>query len=264
MTNSNSKNLQKILSIICLTLICFSSMLFAGCSTGAETGLSLQQTFQVSYTKNQEIEVYAGNGKTELSTIVPNLTGGVLIYNYLENGAGEVKSDTIDMVEAYQNFVDKKTGVYKLEIKGFSTSLSSDKKETKTMTLYLYTKNSSETQELQVKYTIYPDTEAVQGAETVTKILTTMNYVCRSILSPLIGVMCAVGTIYAIYLGIKMARANNSDQRDEAKKHVVGCVVAILIGIALIILFNLFASSSLVWFGADEGAGGFFNTFLIK
>ncbi len=48
----------------------------------------------------------------------------------------------------------------------------------------------------------------------------------------------AVGSIYAIFIGIKMARAESAEQREEAKKHLINVIVSIVVVIALILFFN--------------------------
>ena len=49
----------------------------------------------------------------------------------------------------------------------------------------------------------------------------------------------ACGAIYAIYVGVKMARADSSDQREEAKKRLINIIVSIVVTIVLILFFNL-------------------------
>lgn len=49
----------------------------------------------------------------------------------------------------------------------------------------------------------------------------------------------ACGAVYAIYIGVKMARADSSEQREEAKKRLINIIVAIIVTIALILFFNL-------------------------
>lgn len=49
----------------------------------------------------------------------------------------------------------------------------------------------------------------------------------------------ACGAVYAIYVGVKMARAESSDQREEAKKRLINIIVAIVVTIALILFFNI-------------------------
>ncbi len=49
----------------------------------------------------------------------------------------------------------------------------------------------------------------------------------------------AVGAVYAIYIGVKMARADSSEQREESKKRLINIIVSIVVTIALILFFNL-------------------------
>ena len=49
----------------------------------------------------------------------------------------------------------------------------------------------------------------------------------------------ACGAVYAIYVGVKMARADSSEQREEAKKRLINIIVSIVVTIALILFFNI-------------------------
>lgn len=49
----------------------------------------------------------------------------------------------------------------------------------------------------------------------------------------------ACGAVYAIYIGVRMARADSSEQREEAKKRLINIIVSIVVTIALILFFNL-------------------------
>ena len=75
-------------------------------------------------------------------------------------------------------------------------------------------------------------------------------------------IVAAAGAIYAIYVGVKMARAESSDQREEAKKRLINILVAIVVTIALILFFNLLLPLILDATGVfesafgDPGAGG--------
>lgn len=53
-----------------------------------------------------------------------------------------------------------------------------------------------------------------------------------------LGLVGAAGAIYAIYLGIRLARAEEQSKRDDAKKHLITVCIAIGVTIALIIFFN--------------------------
>lgn len=65
----------------------------------------------------------------------------------------------------------------------------------------------------------------------------------------------AAGSIYAVYVGVKMARAESQDQRDENKKRLINIIVSIVVVIVLIIFFNTFLPmilDSLGIFGANS------------
>lgn len=59
-----------------------------------------------------------------------------------------------------------------------------------------------------------------------------------TILVPILAIVGAAGIIWAIVLGIQMARADSSDKRDEVKKRLIGLVVGIAILVVLIIFFT--------------------------
>ena len=54
----------------------------------------------------------------------------------------------------------------------------------------------------------------------------------------ILGLVGAAGAIYAIYVGIQLARADEQGKRDEAKKHLITLFIAIAVTIALIVFFN--------------------------
>ena len=50
----------------------------------------------------------------------------------------------------------------------------------------------------------------------------------------------AAGAIYAIYMGIKMARAESAEMREENKKRLINIIVSIIAVVVLIVVFNVF------------------------
>ena len=74
--------------------------------------------------------------------------------------------------------------------------------------------------------------------------------VLQKIVGPILIVVGAVGIIYAIYLGVMLAKAENAEKREEAKKRIINVVVAIAITAALIFLMYLF-TNNLDWFITD-------------
>lgn len=64
--------------------------------------------------------------------------------------------------------------------------------------------------------------------------------VLDEIIWPILIIVAAVGTIYAIYLGVMMAKAENAEAREEAKKRIINAVIAIAVMVVLILLLKLF------------------------
>lgn len=58
------------------------------------------------------------------------------------------------------------------------------------------------------------------------------------ILYAILAVVGAAGIIYAIVLGVNLARAEDQSKRDEAKKRLITTLIAIAITVALVIFFN--------------------------
>lgn len=52
------------------------------------------------------------------------------------------------------------------------------------------------------------------------------------------GIVGAVGAIYAIWLGIQLARAESDDKRTEAKNHLITVIIAVAVTLALVLFFN--------------------------
>ena len=69
--------------------------------------------------------------------------------------------------------------------------------------------------------------------------LKTIVNVIEGVLWPILIVVATVGTIYAVYLGINMAKAEESGKRDEAKKHIITVITAMAITVVMILAINL-------------------------
>lgn len=59
------------------------------------------------------------------------------------------------------------------------------------------------------------------------------------ILWPILIIVGAAGSIYAIILGINIAKADSTDKREEAKKHLINVLIGLAVVIALILFFKL-------------------------
>lgn len=58
-----------------------------------------------------------------------------------------------------------------------------------------------------------------------------------TVLGPILAIVAAAGVIWAIVLGINMARADSQDKREEAKKRLISLIVGIAIMFLLIVFF---------------------------
>lgn len=62
----------------------------------------------------------------------------------------------------------------------------------------------------------------------------------NTLLWPLLIVVGAAGMIYAVIIGVNMARADSAEKREESKKRLINVIVGLAIMIALILFFKLF------------------------
>ena len=77
------------------------------------------------------------------------------------------------------------------------------------------------------------------GEYAVSSVLGSVFQILSIVLWVVLGITGAVGAIYAIYLGVKLARADEQGKRDEAKKHLITVLIAVAVTIVLVLFFNL-------------------------
>jgi len=63
--------------------------------------------------------------------------------------------------------------------------------------------------------------------------------VLNAILWPAIAIVGSVGTIYCIFLGIKIAKSDEQNSREKAKKDLIGAIIGFLIVFILIVALKL-------------------------
>ena len=64
----------------------------------------------------------------------------------------------------------------------------------------------------------------------------------NTILYPLLILVGTAGTIYAVILGVNLARADSADKQQEAKKRMINAIIGLVSIIALILLLKLFCT----------------------
>lgn len=75
-----------------------------------------------------------------------------------------------------------------------------------------------------------------EKSSTLTQIATTLSGLMKNLLGPILIVIGAAAAIYAIYLGVMYAKAEDANKRKEVQGRLIGAaigVVIILVGISL-------------------------------
>ena len=60
-----------------------------------------------------------------------------------------------------------------------------------------------------------------------------------AILWPAIAIVVAVGTIYCIVLGVKIAKSDEQNSREKAKKDLIGAIIGFVIIFVLILALKI-------------------------
>lgn len=63
--------------------------------------------------------------------------------------------------------------------------------------------------------------------------------VLNAILWPAIAVVVAVGSIYCIVLGVKIAKCDEQNSREKAKKDLIGAIIGFVIIFVLIVALKI-------------------------
>lgn len=85
-----------------------------------------------------------------------------------------------------------------------------------------------------------------------TEVANTVVSTVKSIIVPVLLILGAAGMIWAIVLGVNMARADSTEKREEAKKRLISLIVGIVIMIVLIFFFLFGFEPLLKAFGVDR------------
>ncbi len=69
----------------------------------------------------------------------------------------------------------------------------------------------------------------------------------NQLLYPILILVGSAGLIYAIYLGVNLARADSADKQQEAKKRMINAIIGLVSIVALILLLKLLCSQLPTW-----------------
>ncbi len=76
------------------------------------------------------------------------------------------------------------------------------------------------------------------------KVIEPVVKVIDSLMIPIIICVGLGGAIFAIVLGVQMARAESTDKRDEVKKKLINAVIGIVVMLIILILMKLLTANA--------------------
>ena len=77
----------------------------------------------------------------------------------------------------------------------------------------------------------------------------------NNILTPILIIVATAGLIYAVVLGVNLARADSADKQQEAKKRMIYAIVGLVSIVVLILLLKLFVANVDGILGIDTTVG---------
>lgn len=70
-------------------------------------------------------------------------------------------------------------------------------------------------------------------------IITPILEILDAILWPAIAVVVSIGTIYCVLLGVKIAKSDEQNSREKAKKDLIGAIIGFVIIFVLIVALKI-------------------------
>ena len=75
-----------------------------------------------------------------------------------------------------------------------------------------------------------------------------------SLLTPLLGIVGAAGTIYCVILGVKFAKAEEPQDREKAKGALKNAIIGFVLIFVLILALRLLMPSLITWTNQNAGS----------
>lgn len=89
------------------------------------------------------------------------------------------------------------------------------------------------------------------GAVDFTPVTSPVLEIINAILWPAIGLVGAVGMIYCIILGVKLAKADEAGSREKAKKDLIGAIIGFVVIFVLIVGLKVLMPILQDWVGTQ-------------
>lgn len=95
--------------------------------------------------------------------------------------------------------------------------------------------------------TVKAATSVTSGDNPFTTMTTPIIGLLNSALSPLIALVVAVGAIYCVLLGVKLAKAEEPQEREKAKQHLKNAIIGFLLIFILVVALRLGMDPMIEW-----------------
>lgn len=82
-------------------------------------------------------------------------------------------------------------------------------------------------------------TKAVGGTDPFNTMVSPIVELINSALTPVIALVVAVGAIYCVFLGLKLAKAEEPQEREKAKQHLKNAIIGFLLIFILIVALRV-------------------------
>ena len=82
----------------------------------------------------------------------------------------------------------------------------------------------------------------------------------NSLLTPIMLIVGAAGSLYCVLLGVKYARAEEPQDREKAKQHLKSALIGFILIFVLIVVLNLLMPTMMAWVNESTGAVTFTTT----
>ncbi len=78
----------------------------------------------------------------------------------------------------------------------------------------------------------------------------------NSLLGPIISVVAALGAIYCVFLGVKLAKAEEPQEREKAKMALKNAIIGFFLIFVLIVVMRIMLPQLIAWVNANKGGSG--------
>ena len=89
-------------------------------------------------------------------------------------------------------------------------------------------------------------TQASAGETLVSSAYEAFRSVVSWVMPVVIGVVGLFAIIYAVILGVKYAKAEDTDKREEAKKHLVAAVIGMVVALVFVLIIWAVLNSGMI------------------